>query len=145
MVTFSRCSFTHSQILNTDKIVKKTAHNFQIPNKKLTELFGFFWILSIAWYGSFTKDHNVSETGSVSILTWMGLGHLRTETDPVSETLWSFVKLSHTRRWTESKRSQIVLYNIHHRQNPFKSTTKLTTCFDKTFNQPCWKRFCWRI
>jgi hypothetical protein len=36
--------------------------------------------------------------------------HLRTETDPVSEMLWSFVKLPHTRRWTESKRSQIVLY-----------------------------------
>jgi hypothetical protein len=29
--------------------------------------------------------------------------------------------LPHTRRWTESKRSQIVLYNMHHRQNPFKS------------------------
>jgi hypothetical protein len=42
--------------------------------------------------GSFTNDHNVSETGSVS------------------ENLWSFVKLPHTRRWTEFKRSQIVLY-----------------------------------
>jgi hypothetical protein len=47
--------------------------------------------------------------------------HLRTETDPVSETLWSFVKRPNKRRWTESKRSQIVLYNTHHRQNPFKS------------------------
>jgi hypothetical protein len=55
---------------------------------------------------------------------WVGLPcpiHLRTETDPVSETLWSFVKLPHSRRWTESKRSQIILYNIHHRQNLFKS------------------------
>jgi hypothetical protein len=43
--------------------------------------------------GSFTKDHIVLETGSVS------------------ETLWSFVKLPHARRWIESKRSQIVLYN----------------------------------
>jgi hypothetical protein len=59
--------------------------------------------------GSFTKDHNVSETGSVSVLRWM----------------WSFVKLPHTRRWIESKRSQIVLYNIHHRQNPFKSMNLL--------------------
>jgi hypothetical protein len=33
-----------------------------------------------------TNDHNVSETGSVSVPI-----HLRTETDPVSETLWSFV------------------------------------------------------
>jgi hypothetical protein len=53
-----------------------------------------------------TKDHNVSETGSVSVLRWMGqnkptqLGPLeraslnhwsRTETDPVSETLWNFL------------------------------------------------------
>jgi hypothetical protein len=29
--------------------------------------------------------------------------------------------LLHTRRWIESKISPIVLYNIHHRQNPFKS------------------------
>jgi hypothetical protein len=36
--------------------------------------------------------------------------NLRMETDPVSEMSWSFVKLPHTRRWTESKRSQIVLY-----------------------------------
>jgi hypothetical protein len=59
---------------------------------------------------------------------WVGLPfpiHLKTETDPVSETLWSFLKLPHTRRWTESKRSQIVLYNIHHRQNTFKSTSTL--------------------
>jgi hypothetical protein len=44
---------------------------------------------------------------------WIGLPcpiHLRTETNPVSETLWSFVKLPHTRWWTESKRNQIVLY-----------------------------------
>jgi hypothetical protein len=26
-----------------------------------------------------------------------------------------------TRRWIESKRSPVALYNIHHRQNPFKS------------------------
>jgi hypothetical protein len=52
-----------------------------------------------------TKDHNVSEAGSVSVLRWMGqdkptqldplerasLNRLRTGTDPVSETLWSFV------------------------------------------------------
>jgi hypothetical protein len=53
------------------------------------------------------KIHNVSATGSVSVLRWMGqdkptqlgpleraslsfLIHLRTETDPVSETLWYF-------------------------------------------------------
>jgi hypothetical protein len=99
--------------------------------------------------GSFTKDHNVSETGSVSVLMWMGqdrptqLGqservqwlrltfsdgpnwvglscpiHLRTETDPVSETLWAFVKLPHTRQWIESKRSQIVLKNCEACRQP---------------------------
>jgi hypothetical protein len=48
---------------------------------------------------------------------WVGLPcpiHTRKETDPVSETLWSFVKLPHTRRCTKSKRSQIVLYNHKH-------------------------------
>jgi hypothetical protein len=43
---------------------------------------------------------------------WVGLPcpiHLRTETDPVFETLWPFVKLPHTRGWIESKRSQIIL------------------------------------
>jgi hypothetical protein len=29
--------------------------------------------------------------------------------------------LPHTRRWIKSKTSPIALYNIHHRQNPFKS------------------------
>jgi hypothetical protein len=110
-----------------------------------TELLGLFWTLSIVWYGEDKKkNHNVSETGFVSVLRWMGqdkptqLGpleraslnhwtglfcpiHLRTETDPVSETLWSFVKLLHTRRWIKSKISPIILYNIHNRQDPFKS------------------------
>jgi hypothetical protein len=58
----------------------------------------------------FYKDHNVSETGSISVLRWMGQGR-PTQLGP-SETLWSFVKLPHTRRWIESKRSQIVLYEF---------------------------------
>jgi hypothetical protein len=45
---------------------------------------------------------NVSETGSVSVLRWMGQD-------------------KHTRRWIKSKTSPIALYNIHHCQNPFKS------------------------
>jgi hypothetical protein len=32
--------------------------------------------------------------------------------------------LLHTRRWTESKISPIVLCNIHHRQNPFKASRR---------------------
>jgi hypothetical protein len=51
-----------------------------------------------------TKDHNVSETGSVFCLP-------------------------HTRRWIESKISPVALYNIHHRQNPFKSTKAAVFCF----------------
>jgi hypothetical protein len=45
---------------------------------------------------------------------WVGLScpiHLRTETDPVSETLWSFV-FPHTRRWIESKINPIPLYDV---------------------------------
>jgi hypothetical protein len=44
---------------------------------------------------------------------WGGLScpiHLRTETDPVSETLWFFV--IYTRRWIKSKINLIVLYKI---------------------------------
>jgi hypothetical protein len=55
---------------------------------------------------------------------WVGLScliHLRTEIDPVSETLWFFC-LIYTRRWIESKLNLIVLYSIHCRQNPLKST-----------------------
>jgi hypothetical protein len=32
--------------------------------------------------GSFTKDHNVSETGSVSVLRWMGQGRRPTQLGP---------------------------------------------------------------
>jgi hypothetical protein len=78
--------------------------------------------------GSFTKDHNVSETGSISVLRWMGQGR-PTQLGPserASLNHWThppedgdrsslrnvvvFCKTSTTRRWTESKRSQIVLY-----------------------------------
>jgi hypothetical protein len=59
--------------------------------------------------GSFTKDHNVSETGSVSVLRWMGQGRptqlgpseraslnhwTNPVTDPVSETFVVFCKTS---------------------------------------------------
>jgi hypothetical protein len=44
--------------------------------------------------------------GRVDLLSWAR----QKELVSVSETLWSFVKLPHTRRWTESKKSQIVLY-----------------------------------
>jgi hypothetical protein len=58
-----------------------------------------------------TKNHNVSETGSVSVRRWMG-------PDPVSE-MWFFV--IYTRRRIKSKINLIVLYSIHHCQNPSKS------------------------
>jgi hypothetical protein len=41
-------------------------------NKKSSELLGLFWTLSIVLYVVDKKFHNVSETGSVSVLRWMG-------------------------------------------------------------------------
>jgi hypothetical protein len=38
----------------------------------LTELFGLLDSVHHLVCGSFTKDHNVSETGSVSVLRWIG-------------------------------------------------------------------------
>jgi hypothetical protein len=35
-----------------------------------------FWTLSIVRYSKKTEEHNVSETGSVSILRWGGRRHL---------------------------------------------------------------------
>jgi hypothetical protein len=80
---------------------------------------GLIWTLSIVWY---VEDHNVSETGSVSFLRWMGqdkptqLGPL----ERASLNHWTLY-LPHTRRWMESKTTPVALYNIHHRQNPYKS------------------------
>jgi hypothetical protein len=48
-----------------------------------------------------TKYHNVSKTGSVSVLRWMGQDK-PTQLGPL-------------------ERASLNLYNIHHRQNPFKS------------------------
>jgi hypothetical protein len=91
------------------------------------------------------KNHNVSETGSVSILRWMGQDrpthrtiqwlrlalsngpnwvglscpiHLRTETSSLQNIV--VFCLIYTRRWIKSKISLIVLYSLHHRQNPFE-------------------------
>jgi hypothetical protein len=98
-----------------------------------TEVLGLLWTLSNVWYVE-EKDHKVSETGSVSIFRWMGqdkptqLGPLERARSPHPpedgdrSSLRNVVVfcLLHTRRWMESKISPIVLYNIHHRQNPFK-------------------------
>jgi hypothetical protein len=88
-------------------------------NYSSTELFGLFWTLSIIWYVEVlhktTKfrrlDLSLSSGGwgRVALLSWAHQKELISITGQVSETLWSFVKLPHTRRWTESKRSQIVL------------------------------------
>jgi hypothetical protein len=37
-----------------------------------TELLGLFWTSSIVLYVEDKKYHNVSETGSLSVLRWMG-------------------------------------------------------------------------
>jgi hypothetical protein len=38
----------------------------------IKELLGLFWTLSIVLYVEDKKSHNISETGSVSVLSWMG-------------------------------------------------------------------------
>jgi hypothetical protein len=86
-------------------MVANTSDNILPSKKSQTELVGF-WTFSIVWY---SREHDVSETGSVSVLRWMGQGrptqlgpleranlnhwrcllfhlHLRTEIDPVFET-----------------------------------------------------------
>jgi hypothetical protein len=74
-----------------------------------TELLGLLWTLFIVLYVEDKKYHNVSETGSVSVLRWMGQDK-PTQLGPLERA-----SLNH---WT--KTSPIALYNIHHRQNPYK-------------------------
>jgi hypothetical protein len=98
-----------------------------------------------------TKDHNVSETGSVSVLRWMGQDK-PTQVGPLeSASLNHWAQLSrfilphppedgdrsslrnvvvfcllYTRRWIESKISSIVLYSFRHVQYLTKYKAK---CF----------------
>jgi hypothetical protein len=81
-----------------------------------------FCTFPIVWY---PREHNVSETGPISILRcltevvqWLRLALTK------DRTIWLLLDSVHRLvcgSWTESKRSQIVLYNIHYRQNLFKS------------------------
>jgi hypothetical protein len=48
-----------------------SGRDLQLVTTCCTELLGLFWTLSIVCYIE-DKNHNVSETGSVSILRWMG-------------------------------------------------------------------------
>jgi hypothetical protein len=93
-----------------------------------------------------TRKHNVLETGSVSVLRWRGetptqwlrlalskgpnrVGvslHLRTETDPVSETSYFSSNYLESGRWTNFE-NPVILCVIHLRQNPIEST--LPSCF----------------
>jgi hypothetical protein len=80
------------------------------PNLILSNLYRTVWLLLDSIHrlvcGSFTKDHNVSETGSVSVLRWMGRIDLLSWAH--QKELVSITGRPHTRRWIESKRSQIV-------------------------------------
>jgi hypothetical protein len=65
--------------------------------------------------------------GRINVLSWARQKELVSITGqtPVRRkqlinTRQPVIKLPYTRRWTESKRIQVVLYNIYHRQNPFK-------------------------
>jgi hypothetical protein len=68
---------------------------------RIQKLLALFWPLSIAWY---VEDKRPQRFGDRSSL----------------RNVVVFCLL-HTRRWIEAKISPIVLYNIHHHQNPFKS------------------------
>jgi hypothetical protein len=61
-----------------------------------------FWTLSIVLYVVDKKSHNVSETGSVSVLRWMGQDN-PTQLSPLEranlnhwiETLWDFLSTTY--------------------------------------------------
>jgi hypothetical protein len=55
-----------------------------------TELLGLFWTLSIVLYVEDKKSHNVSETGSVSVLSWMGQDK-PTQLGPLERAMRSYV------------------------------------------------------
>jgi hypothetical protein len=72
-----------------------------------------------------TRKHNVSEIGSVSVprptpLERTNLNPLRTETDPISETL-CFLVFRIPEDGQKSK-TPVILSVIHHLQNPLEST-----------------------
>jgi hypothetical protein len=89
------------------------------------------------------KKHDVSETGS--LLHWLRLalskgpnwvgvfsptfiwGRKQIEF-PKRRVFWN------TGRWKKSRKILWVLYNIHHRQNPFKSTKLLTRYLTRVWN-----------
>jgi hypothetical protein len=112
---------------------------------------GLLWTLRITGFSEFcpssgileTRKHNVSETGSVSVLSWGGetptlLGlveranhnhwgrnrvgvsppHLRTETSSFRNVVFS--SFLNTGWWTRSE-NLVILSIIHHRQNPVES------------------------
>jgi hypothetical protein len=97
---------------------------------------------------SLEEKRDVSETGSVSVLRWretltllgpleravvqwwrlalskgpnrVGVSlHLKTETDPVSETSCFSFNYLESRRWIKSE-NQVIICVIHHRQNPME-------------------------
>jgi hypothetical protein len=60
-----------------------------------------------------TEDHNVSETGSVSVLMWFVLSHPPEDGDRSSFRNVVVFCLPHTRRWIKSVISPIALYKMN--------------------------------
>jgi hypothetical protein len=74
--------------------------------------------------GSFTKDHNVSETGSVSILSWMGQGR------PTQLGLSERASLNHWIQW----RAQLSRSTLPHpAEDVDRSSLRNVVVFCKTF------------
>jgi hypothetical protein len=96
---------------------KWDVYNHNHENKPVPYFIEFtevFWTFSIVLY---LKKHDISETGSVSVLRWRwGRRHLLS---------WAPRVFWNTGRWKKSRKIMWILYNIHHRQNPFKSISSL--------------------
>jgi hypothetical protein len=77
--------FRHCQILN----IRNESCQAIKRNVGKQMLYRTIWLLFDSVHrlvcGSFTKDHNVSETGSVSVLRWMGQG-IHTQLGPSERT-----------------------------------------------------------
>jgi hypothetical protein len=69
-----------------------------------TELLGLFWTLSIVLYVEDKKSYNVSETGSVSVLRWMGQDK-PTQLGPLERASLNHWTLNHSVQHTPSSES----------------------------------------
>jgi hypothetical protein len=128
---------------STTKRIHGTESSHYRKNNRVTELFGFLWTLSIISYVEVLQNTtkfrrlNLSPSsdgwGRVDVLSWARQKELVSITGFID---WSslrnvvvFCKTSTYETMDRVQKSQIVLYNIHHRQNHFKSN-RITSAMD---------------